>query len=218
MAKFKNREETGSQLGKELSRFQEASPWVMAILNGGASVALPVAQALKTSLLPVPMRSLSVPWNHDTIFGYVSNTGDLQLNQALIGQVRLTPQEIRQVARKEQLCLKADLEAWAIVVPENLQRRTVLIIDDGMHSGWTMFSAVEILKQLGAGNVVAAVPVTHFRARRFVGRHCDEVVALVTEDIALFQIGNYYEDFPEVSSDQAGQILKAGSTSRQTAA
>ncbi len=218
MTKFKNREEAGRQLARELAKFQADSPLVMAILNGGVSVALPASQALKAPLLPVPMRSLHIPWNQDTIFGYVTHTGDLQLDQPLIGQVRLTPQQIRQIARKQHLGLKADLEAWGIAMPEAFRGLTALVIDDGMHSGWTMFSAIETLKQLGAHTVVPAVPVAHFRAHRFVARHCDEIVALSTEEIDLYQVGNYYEDFPDVSNEQAGHLLKVGGTSRQTAA
>jgi predicted phosphoribosyltransferase len=76
-----------------------------------------------------------------------------------------------------------------------------------MHSGWTMLSAIETVKLLGAGKIIAAVPVAHFRAKRFAGHHCDEVAALLTEDIALFQIGNYYDDFPDIGGDQVGVLL-----------
>jgi putative phosphoribosyl transferase len=218
MATFKNREDAGRQLAAQLSRFESDSPVVMAILNGGIPVGQPVAFALKRSLLPVPIRSLHVPWDVNTIFGYVTYSGDRHLNQALIGQVRLTPAEVRQIARKRQRSLTKDLEKWSITVPESLQRRTTLIIDDGMHSGWTMFSAVETVKELGAARVIVAVPVTHFRAKRFVGRHCDEIVSLLTEDIALYEIDNYYEEFPAVGDDQVRQLLNAASTSRQPAA
>jgi putative phosphoribosyl transferase len=208
MARFPSREQAGRQLTAQLSKFQSDSPVVLAIPNGGIPVALPVAQSLNTSLSLVPIRSLQVPWDEQTIFGYVTNTGAMHLNHALIGQTRLTPPEIYQISNKRRLSLRADLESWGVAVPKTLQEKTVVIVDDGMHSGWTMFSAIETAKLLEARKVIAAIPVTHFRARRFVGHHCSEVVSLLTEDIALFQIENYYDEFPEISNEEAGLLLK----------
>lgn len=218
MSRFPNREQAGRELAAQLSKFQNQEPLVMPVPNGGVPVAIRVAQALKATLLPVPIRSLHVPWQHETIFGYVTHQGELHLNQPLVGQMRLTLPEIRRIARKEQLTLQIDLESWGVVVPDSLQGKTALLIDDGMHSGWTMFSAVEAVRHLGAARIVAAVPVTHFRAKRFVGRHCDEVIALQIEEIALYQIGNYYDDFPELSSADVKGLLKAVPSARPTAA
>ena len=217
MPRFPNREQAGHQLATQLPHFQNQQVLVMAVPNGGVPVALPVAQALKATMLPVPIRSLHVPWLQEIIFGYVTHQGEMYLNQPLVGQMRLTPPEIQRIARKERMTLQTDLENWGVVLP-SLTGRTILLIDDGMHSGWTMFSAVETVRHLGAARIIAAIPVTHFRAKRFVGRHCDEVVALLTEDIALYQIGNYYEDFPKLTSDDVKHLLKTVPSARPTAA
>jgi putative phosphoribosyl transferase len=190
----------------------------MPVPHGGVAVAIPVAKALGAELLPVPIRGLHVPWQHETLFGYVTDKGELHLNQPLVGQMRLSQTEIRRIARKEQLTLQMDLQSWGVVVPGNLQGKTVILVDDGMHSGWTMFSAVECVKRLGAARIQVAVPVTHFRAKRFVGRHCDEVIALETADIALYQIGNYYDEFPDLGSADVQALLKGVPSARQTAA
>jgi putative phosphoribosyl transferase len=218
MSRFPNREQAGRELAVQLAKFQNEQPLVMPVPNGGVPVAIPVAQALKATLLPVPIRSLHVPWQHETIFGYVTHQGELHLNQPLVGQMRLTLPEIRHIARMEQLTLEADLESWRIVVPNSLQGKTTLLIDDGMHSGWTMFSAVEAVRHHGAARIVVAIPVTHFRAKRFVGRHCDEVIALQIEEIALYQIGNYYDEFSKLSGADVKGLLKAVPAARPTAA
>jgi predicted phosphoribosyltransferase len=219
MAKFRNREQAGQQLAAQLAKYASESPVLMGIPNGGVPVGMAVAQSSSSALTVVPIRSLHIPWAEATIFGYVTNMGELHLNQPLIGQTRLSRQEIHQIARKRRLALQADLESWGIDVPHSLENRLVVIIDDGMHSGWTMFSAIQTVKQLAARTVVAAVPVTHFRARRFVARHCDAVVSLLTDGIALYQIDNYYEEFPEISNDLVGSILNCPPNSpRQSAA
>jgi putative phosphoribosyl transferase len=217
MPRFPNREQAGHQLAAQLASFQNQQVLVMPVPNGGVPVALSVAQALKATLLPVPIRALRVPWQQETIFGYVTHQGETCLNQPLVGQVRLTRSDIQRIARNECMTLQADLESWGVVLPD-LTDRTILLVDDGMHSGWTMFSAVETVRNLGATRIVAATPVTHFRAKRFVARHCDDVIVLLSEDIALYQIGNYYDDFPELTRDDVKHLLKSVPSVRPTAA
>jgi putative phosphoribosyl transferase len=182
-------------------------------------VALPIAEKLRLPLSVIPIRRLPVPWAKDIEVGYVTNTGELHLNQPLVGQVRLTPQEIYHIAKKEQKILQQELVAWDVTPPSSLSSKTAVIIDEGLHSGWTMFSAVETAKSLGAQRIIAAAPVSHFRAQRFVCRHCDAMISLVVEDIPLFQVASYYQEFPEISDEEIRSALRAAPTQpSQTAA
>jgi putative phosphoribosyl transferase len=171
MPKFKDREDAGRQLACQLSVWKAQNPVVMGIPRGGIPVAAPVAQSFNLPLLLLPMRRLQVPWDTKIVFGYVTDEGGVHLNQPLIGQVRLTVPEVQKIARREQLNLQKDLSTWGAPPITPLEEQTVLLIDDGMHTGWTLFSALEMLRARGARRILAAVPVTHFRAKRFVGRH-----------------------------------------------
>jgi len=219
MGSFKNREEAGVQLADRLSTLSLESVVLLAIPRGGVPVALPIAQRLRVPLGIAPIRRLPVPWAKDIEVGYVTDAGELHLNQPLIGQVRLTPQEIYQIAKKEQRILQQELIGWGVTASSSLASKTVVIIDDGMYSGWTMYSAVETAQKLGAPRTIAAVPVSHFRAQRFVGHHCDAMISLLTEDIPLFRIADYYQAFPEISDDQIRSAVRAAPTRpSQTAA
>lgn len=219
MARFRNREVAGRELAQQLSKFQNESLVVTAIPNGGIVTGLSVAQALRSRLEVIPIRRLQISWAPKPIFGYVSISDDLHLNQPLIGQIRISQAEIYQIAKKERQQLEWDFKDWGIKPPSSFSQKTVLIIDDGMHSGWTMFSAIETARKLGASKIVAAVPVTHFRASRFIQNHCNEVISVVTEDLALYQIENYYEEFPDLSNEEIRGILQQVSPSpRQSAA
>jgi putative phosphoribosyl transferase len=219
MGAFRNRAEAGRQLADRLSTVSMESVVLLAIPRGGVPVALPIAEKLRLPLSVIPIRRLPVPWAKDIEVGYVTNTGELHLNQPLVGQVRLTPQEIYHIAKKEQKILQQELVAWDVTPPSSLSSKTAVIIDEGLHSGWTMFSAVETAKSLGAQRIIAAAPVSHFRAQRFVCRHCDAMISLVVEDIPLFQVASYYQEFPEISDEEIRSALRAAPTQpSQTAA
>jgi putative phosphoribosyl transferase len=219
MGSFRNRAEAGRQLAERLSTVSMESVVLLAIPRGGVPVALPIAEKLRWPFSVIPIRRLPVPWAKDIEVGYVTDTGELHLNQPLIGQVRLTPQEIYHIAKKEQKILQQDLVAWGVTPFSSLSSKTAVIIDEGSHSGWTMFSAVQTAKSLGAQRIIAASPVSHFRAQRFVGRHCDAMISLVVEDIPLFEVASYYQEFPEVSDEEIRSALRAAPTEpSQTAA
>ncbi len=219
MAKFKSREEAGRELAGHLSQWQSFNPIILGIPRGGLPVAASVAQAFKRPFLPLPIRRLEVPWDTKIVFGYVTNQGELHLNQPLIGQVRLTAPEIQKIAKHERLNLLKELNTWGTTPLPALENQCALLIDDGMHTGWTLFSAIEMVKNLGVRQTLVGVPVSHFRAKRFISHHCDEIACLQTEELPLYEIGNYYEDFAPVSDEQIRALLKSAPPNpKQTAA
>jgi len=213
MGSFRNREEAGTKLAERLSSLLAGSVVLFAIPRGGVPVALPISRMLKVPIELVPIRRIPVPWAPDIEVGYTTDAGELHLNQPLIGQVRLSPHEIYEIAKKERKMLQQELATWGAKQVSDLRSKTALIIDDGLHSGWTMFSAVEVIKKIGAQRITVAAPVSHFRAERFVRRHCDEMVVLLVENTSLFHIADYYEEFPDVSDEQIRSALASNSTS-----
>lgn len=204
---FENRQDAGRQLLEYLKNLSIDRLVILAIPRGGVPVAAPMAKTLHVPLGVVPIRALAAPWDRRLIFGYVNPGGQQFLNHALVGQCRLTAEDVLAIARREQRELMRELKSWQIEPPKTLKGRAALLVDDGMHSGWTMFSAIEAVKQLEVHKVCVAVPVTHSRARRLIQNHCDEVTALRVEEVALYDIGNYYTDYSEVDSTRVREIL-----------
>ena len=82
----------------------------------------------------------------------------------------------------------------------------MILVDDGVATGSTVFAAIQALRQRGAGRIVLAVPVappeTVERARPLV----DELVVRWTP--ALFwAVGAFYDDFTQVSDDDVCDLL-----------
>jgi putative phosphoribosyl transferase len=207
MAVFRGRKDAGRQLATRLSHLRGDGLTILAIPRGGVPVAAAVAREMKTGFSILPLRRLAISWRPENDYGYVTPSGEVHLNQALVGQARLTPPEIYRIAQVERARLLQDLENWGAPTQVQLQGETALIIDDGMHSGWAMYSAVAVVKKMGAQQIIAAVPVSHFRAQRFLAHHCDEVVCLVVEDISLFHPGNYFDQFAPVTDDEIKALL-----------
>jgi putative phosphoribosyl transferase len=212
MATFQNREEAGKQLAQGLPHIKDLPPRVLAIPRGGVPVASAVCQALSLPLNVVPIRALALAFDPCNPFGCVSSSGELFINQALAGQLRVSTAEIAQISRQVTGHLTRDLAAWGIQPPADLAGQAVLIIDDGMHTGWTMASALAWARGCGALRCLAAVPISTARAVRFIESHCDQVIALQQATEPLYQIGWHYDEFPALSDAMLRQWLTLAST------
>ena len=83
---------------------------------------------------------------------------------------------------------------------------TVILVDDGIATGSTVFAAIEALRRQGVGRIVLAVPVappdTVERLRPLV----EELVVLLTPTL-FWAVGAFYEDFAQVSDEDVCRLL-----------
>jgi predicted phosphoribosyltransferase len=84
--------------------------------------------------------------------------------------------------------------------------KTVLVVDDGLATGSTMLAAVQALRSLNAGWVVAAVPTAPRQTCEALEDVAVEVVCLRQPD-PFYAVGLSYEDFAEVPDDEVRVLL-----------
>jgi putative phosphoribosyl transferase len=196
---YPNRTSAGKTLADLIRPLSLPSPVLLAISRGGIAVAAILADSLGWTFQVLPLRPLALPQNPEDPFGCVDTRGEWHLNQALVGQLRVMPAQIRPLALRELAGIQRDLERWKIDSPSRLDGMTPILVDDGMHTGWTMFSGLSAARQLGANNILAACPVSHLRAFEFVKAHCSTVICPAIINRALFSIDRYYQDYTPIS-------------------
>jgi len=89
---FKNREEAGKKLAKELEKYKAEKPIVLAIPRGGVIVAKEIVKELNSKLDLVIPRKIGSPWEKELAIGAVAQDGSLVLNESLIKELEV-PQE-----------------------------------------------------------------------------------------------------------------------------
>ncbi len=202
-AYFKNRSDAGIKLASKFSaRITRVlgSPIVLGIPRGGIPVGYFVAKTLGSNLEAIALRKLPIPSDPEAGFGAVTLDRTVILNQELISRVGLGQSEIDNIIDDvyKEVLRRSQIFAQGKDFPQ-LKSRTVVIVDDGLATGYTMLAAVKFVRSKGAREIITAVPVAHSKAYELIKKNVDEVVVLHISKGSFFAVASYYGAFPEMT-------------------
>lgn len=204
---FVDRPDAGRQLATALTKLAFTNPVVIALPRGGVPVAAEVAGRLRAPLDVTVIRKLGYPGQPELGMGAIAENGVRLLNTALIARLDITPPQIDAVVAAEQTELERRVQRYrAGRPPTPVAGRTVIVVDDGIATGFTARAAILALRQQGALRIVLAVPVGPPRTIEALRDVADEVVCLQTPEWFM-AIGQFYADFPQTTDDEVTALL-----------
>ena len=205
---YATRTEAGRLLGAAVrARLGEQPAVVLGLPRGGVPVAVGVAAALGATVDVLVVRKVGVPSQPELAMGAVAPGGVTIRNAEVLGLVPDAARRFESVAAEERAEVSRRERLFRGQRPPlDLKDRTVVLVDDGVATGATLRAAVAAARKLGAGRVVVAVPVASHEAIALLSAEADEVICL--EQPAFFMaVGQFYEDFPQVSDSEVRAIL-----------
>jgi predicted phosphoribosyltransferase len=88
-----------------------------------------------------------------------------------------------------------------------VEGKRVILVDDGVATGASMFLAAKSLKDAGAKEVIVVVPVAPPDAIALLKQAADKViVGQVPPD--FMAVGQYYKDFHQLEDDEVVELLQ----------
>lgn len=204
---FTNREQAAGLLVDKLRRYKGKGVFVMAIPRGAVGMGKITANYLHSPFDIVVVKKIGAPANPELAIGAIGpgNTAywDTRLCRALQVDSKQKNHElgIRNQERKErERILRGDKPY------PDLYGKVALVVDDGVATGATSIVAAKFLAKKGAKEVILATPVIARDTLRRVKRYFDNVICLETpEDFRA--VGQFYEDFPQVSDHEVIELL-----------
>jgi len=206
---FENRHDAGRRLAMELHQYSGKPVVVLAIPNGGVPVALEVAAALKNADFGLIIsRKIPVPLNPEAGFGAVADDGTVILNEEIVKRIGLNRQQIENEASKVRAAIRQRSILYKGDRPlVRVSGKTVIIVDDGLASGFTMMAAVESVRHRRPDEIVVAVPVASLAAVNQLNKYADKVIACATVNLYKFYIADYYRQWYDVSDNEVLRYL-----------
>lgn len=210
--RFRDRSDAGRKLADRLAGAGLRAPVVVVGLpRGGVPVAAEVARSLAAPLDVLVVRKLGCPWQPELGVGALGEGGTRILNRDLLAELHLSAQDLKPVIAHEQRELDRRVRRFrGSRPPAEVAGRTVVVVDDGIATGFTARAAMDVLRRRGPRSIVLAVPVAPLAALVTLGAVADEVVCLHTPEV-FWALGEFYRDFTQVSDDEVAAALAAAS-------
>jgi putative phosphoribosyl transferase len=206
---FEDRTDAGRQLAGQLMRFADR-PYVivLGLPRGGVSVAFEVATALHAPLDILLSRKLGVPGQPELAFGAVAAGDGRYLDEGLVRLTGISNTEVERITVevRHELDRRATLYRGDRPLPQ-IAGKTVILVDDGMATGASIYAAVQALRPMQPTRLILAVPVAPPAAWAWLRKFVDEIVCLYLPDTFL-AVGEFYEDFAQVEDAEVVEMLR----------
>jgi putative phosphoribosyl transferase len=210
-ARFENRVEAGRILAAKLMIYaNRPETIVLALPRGGVPIGYEIARALNLPLDVMIVRKLGVPGHEEFAMGAIASGGVRVLNRSVIESLRIPSDSLEAVEKREALeLMRREATYRGNRHPISLKGKTIILVDDGVATGSTMRVAISALREQRAGRIILATPVAPPTVRWEMEALVEDFVALVMPE-DFFGVGQWYNDFTQVSDDTVYELLRKG--------
>jgi putative phosphoribosyl transferase len=216
---FKNRIDAGEKLAKRLSwlkqdqlkeQRRQQSTVILAIPRGGVIIGDIIASELDAKLDVVVSRKIGAPNNPELAIGAVMPDGSYFINQKIVNMLNIPEEYIQMQAHEQVKEIDRRLMSYrgSKEYDNEFEDKIVVLVDDGIATGATMLASAQWIKnKQHCKKLVIAVPVAPHEISNDLNQVADEVIVLYSP--LLFEaVGQFYEDFSQVSDNEVKEIMK----------
>lgn len=202
---FEDRFEAGRRLAELLSGRGVRFDSILAIPNGGVAVGYALALETRAPLSVAVVRKITYPWTSEAGFGALSWLGDLVVNKE--ERAWLGEHAFNLCLERARKSVEERARVYASFLPRSL-RGSVLLVDDGLATGYTMLAAVAAARRLGADRVQVAVPTASISSVNTVLEHVDLLAVLNVRTLLPFAVADAYRVWTDLTEAETLEMLR----------
>ena len=205
---FQDRADAGEQLADLLVSEGVDVDVVLAIPRGALPLGRVVADRFGVPLDVVVASKVGAPNNPELAIGAAASDGSVWRNREIIDSLGVDADYVEREAAREAAVAREKLERYrGAAEPPDLERKSVVVVDDGVATGATMRACIRQAKAAGAERVIAAVPVGPPYSLSDLAGEADAVYA-VERPHRFRAVGAHYRAFPQVTDEEAMAYLE----------
>lgn len=204
---FKNRKDAGNTLGRALEKFKDDRPIVLGIPRGGVEVGFYVAEHLNSDFNTIVIRKLGYPTHPEAAFGSLAEDGSIYLdpwsdkflNKEIIEEVL--------IKEKKEIDRRIQIYRGGKELPK-LGGRPVILVDDGIATGATIFGAINMCRKYMPSKLIVAAPISGYgKLLVKLYKEADEVI--IPEKRKHFRaVSQGYSEFPNLTDKEVLSFLE----------
>lgn len=205
---FKDRKHAGEVLAQMMESYKNSSAIVFGIPAGGVPVAAEIAERLGLALDVAVVSKVTLPWNTEAGYGAVAFDGTVRFNEEMMASVNLSPQDVEEGIARTRAKVHRRIALFRGERPlPDLSGKTVILVDDGLASGFTMLVAVEALRNQQASQIVVAVSTAHSHAVTRIAANVDRIYCPNIRSSWIFAVADAYENWYDVTEQEVLEQL-----------
>ena len=202
---FKDRIEAAYLLADKLENYKEKNTIILAIPRGGVPLGFVIANQLHLPLEVVLSKKIGHPLHKEFAIGAVTLKSRVLSDAAL----NVSKEYIEEETKKIRTLLNNRYQDYyGNKKPLKLKDKILIVVDDGIATGNTIVSTIEMLHKEQPKKIVVAIPVSSQSALHKLQNtpFVDEVVCLSTPE-NFRAVGQFYQTFDQVSDAEVKTYL-----------
>ena len=212
---FEDRVDAGRQLAERLASYAEERPVVFALPRGGVPVGAEVSRSLGAPLEVIVSRKLGAPGQPEFGIGAVAPSGVRVLNERAVRALGIEEDYLEMISARELAEAERRLKLFRGDRPyPDLERRTAILVDDGLATGVTARAALLALRRMNPRRLVLAVPVCALQTAELLRPEADDLICLLAP-ANLEAVGLWYRNFEQTSDEEVVRLLEEVRLSRE---
>ncbi len=194
---FRSRIEAGKDLAERLVKYKGNNTTVLALSDGGAVIGLQIAAKLHCPLTLLLTAPIEIPGEIDPL-AVIDQDGSFTYNTKYSqGEIEEFDMEyhhyVEQMKLEKLHRLHRLIGKNGIIRKDLLRDHTIIMVSDGFSTGFSLEAAVEYLKYVKVGKLVAATPLASISAVDRMHVLTDEIVCLSVVDNYI-STNHYFDD------------------------
>ncbi len=202
---FKDRHTVGKKLAKLLTGYKKLNAVLYALPKGGVIVAYEISKQLGIPLELIVTKKIEHPKYAHYVIGAVSETDQSTIkNIEMFTDKQWLEDEIFRDKKEIVKDKKNYLEHHKPVDPKG---KIAIIVDDGVESGFSLFSAINEIRKRQPSQIVVVTPIMLSEMVYSVKSVSDNLIVLKTVIENFGCIRKYYRHFEKVSDQEVKSLL-----------
>jgi predicted phosphoribosyltransferase len=202
---YKDRIEAANLLAIKLQAYKNENAIILAIPRGGVPLGHIVAKELNLPLEVVLSKKIGHPLQKEYAIGAVT------LKSRILSDVAkdVSPSYIEEETKRiRELLAQRYKDYYGTKTPVDLKDKVLIIIDDGIATGNTIISTIEMLQEEQPKKIVVAIPVSSQSALQKLKDtpFVDQVVCLSAPS-DFRAVGQFYKYFDQVDDAEVKTLL-----------
>ena len=182
---------------------------ILAIPRGGVVIGDIISDRLGAKLDLVVSRKIGAPFNPELAIGAVMPDGTCFLNASRVEALRVTQQYIAAQTAEQMKEIDRRLVSYRgrRGYDKELEDKIVILVDDGIATGSTIYAAAQWVKAQKCSYLVIAVPVGLKETIERL-REVADMVVVIDAPMSFQAVGEFYQDFSQVEDEEVKTIMR----------